>query len=80
MSAENIRTEKMRTEETHVEKVAAAGSATGAVEQADAFTEKYRYQVYFDLIEPSGLDELLDDIRTTYHPDIFVPGCGFRLL
>ena len=55
------------------------GLRANILEQSDSFAEEYRDQVYFDLIEPSGFDELLDGTRTTYHPNIFVAGCGFRL-
>ena len=63
--------------ETHLFK--SNGLRANILEQSDSFAEEYRYQVYFDLIEPSGFDKLLDGTRTTDHPDIFVGGCGFRL-
>ena len=55
------------------------GLHANILEQSDSFAEEYRYQVYFDLIEPSGFDELLDGTRATYHLNIIVAGCGFRL-
>ena len=47
------------------------------LEQSDPFAEQYRYQVYFDLIEPSGFDKLLDDICASYPLISLSPAAAF---